>query len=167
MKSVLLVYGTWAGSTAGVASQIGTTLKSLGARVTVVPAGSAPDPTAYDAVVVGSAVRSTSWHPAVIAWCEKHCQELQAKPVALFSVCLTPAMHPERVPEARGYSLPVCAEHEIRPISIGGFSGAYDPLKLSLGDRVRARLWGAKPGDFRDMDEVDGWATRVATLLQV
>ena len=94
MARVLVVYGSWAGSTAGVAHRVGKALSGQGATVIVVPAGSAPDPQAYDAVVVGTAIRAGQWHPSMKGWLSRHAPRLKNTPVAYFSVCLTPAVHP-------------------------------------------------------------------------
>jgi menaquinone-dependent protoporphyrinogen oxidase len=163
---VLVVYGSWAGSTAGVAHRVGKALIAQGATVTVVPAGSAPDPIAYDAVVVGSAVRSGQWHPSARAWLSGHASRLRGKPVALFSVCLTPVAHPTRDAEAQGYMMPLVVKTGIRPVSARAFAGIFDPAKLSLGDRTRARLWGATPGDFRDFAAIDSWALGLAPRFE-
>jgi len=165
MARVLVVYGSWAGSTAGIAHRVGKGLIEQGAAVTVVPAGSAPDPEAYDAVVVGSAIRSGQWHPSVKDWLCKYAPRLQGTPVAFFSVCLTPAVHPLKSAEALGYAVPLTLEVGIRPVSARAFSGVYEPAKLSFSERTRARLWGAKAGDFRDLAAVDSWALGLAPKL--
>jgi menaquinone-dependent protoporphyrinogen oxidase len=158
MGSVLVVYGSWSGATAGVAQRLARAMTLQGARVMVVPASSAPNPAAYDAVVVGSAIHSGEWHPRARSWVTHHAAVLKEKPVACFSVCLTPVAHAERTPEARGYSLPVSAEAGILPMDAAVFAGAYEPGKHSWIERLRAKTWGAKPGDFRDWVAIDRWA---------
>ena len=162
MGSVLVVYGSWAGATAGVAQRVGKTFSMRGARVFVVPASSAPDPGAYDCVVVGSAVHTGEWHPMARAWVTSHAPVLREKPSGFFSVCLTPVVHPLHMAEARGYCLPVSAEAGVHPLDAAAFAGAYDPEKHKLPVRVKARAWGAKPGDFRDWKAIDRWAGSLA-----
>jgi menaquinone-dependent protoporphyrinogen oxidase len=165
MGSVLVVYGSWTGSTAGVAQRLGKALMARGSRVRVVPAGSAPDPEIYDSVVIGSAIRSGEWHPAAKAWLSGHAPVLKEKPVAFFSVCLTPVTRPAHVAEARGYMLPLTAETGVHPIKDGVFAGVFDPKKLSLRERTKAKLWGAKTGDFRDPVAIDAWVAELAPQL--
>jgi menaquinone-dependent protoporphyrinogen oxidase len=165
VATVLVVYGSWAGSTAGVAFRLGKALTALGQTVKVLPAGSAPDPSRFDGVVVGSAIRSGEWHPAAKSWLTNHAPKLQKKPVAFFSVCLTPIVHPLATPEGLGYMLPIAAATGINPVCLGVFPGSYDPATLGLKERTRAKLWGAKKGDFRDMAAVDSWARNFSGLL--
>ena len=166
MSRVLVVYGSWAGSTAGVAHRVGKALTEQGATVTVVPAGSAPDPQAYDAVVVGTAIRAGQWHPSAKDWLTRHGPRLKNTPVAYFSVCLTPAVHPLKSAEAPGYAVPLTLELGILPVSARAFTGIYEPAKLSFIDRTKANLWGAKPGDFRDLAAIDSWALGLAAKLE-
>lgn len=165
MGSVLVVYGSWAGSTAGVAYRIGKTLTACGATVKVVPASSAPDPSGYDAVVVGGAVKDGAWHPVAAAWTAEQASRLWSKPTAFFTVCLTPMVHPERAAEACGYTLPVTAATGVQPVDIGVFAGAYEPNRQSFKTRALMRMWGGKAGDFRDWPAIDAWATDLAGLL--
>ncbi len=54
-KRVLVAYGTKHGATAGIAEQIGKTLREDGLDAVVLPAGDVHDVRAYDAVVLGGA----------------------------------------------------------------------------------------------------------------
>jgi menaquinone-dependent protoporphyrinogen oxidase len=166
MARVLVVYGSWAGSTAGVAHRVGKALTEQGATVTVVPAGSAPDPEAYDAVVLGSAIRAGQWHPSMRQWLSRYVPRLKGTPVAYFSVCLTPAVRPLKAAEAPGYAVPLTLEFGIVPVSARAFSGVYEPAKLSFVDRTKANLWGARPGDFRDLAAIDSWTLGLAAKLE-
>lgn len=165
MGSVLVVYGSWAGSTAGVARRVGDGLHAQGVQVKVMPASAAPDPSAYDAIVVGSGVHGGMWHPNVQEWVAKHARTLKTKPTAFFSVCLTPVSHPRKAAEARGYTLPLSAETGVTPVDIGVFAGAFEPKRHSIGTRMMAKAWGAKPGDFRDWPAVDDWTLGVTQQL--
>lgn len=165
MPSVLLVYGSWNGSTARVARHLRQELTLHGLEVSAAPATSAPDPASFDAVVIGSAVRSGEWHPAAMDWLKRHALKLRQKPVAVFSVCLTPACRPERLSEARGYSLPLRMELGLQPVSESVFAGAHDPSRLKLGDRLKARSVGARAGDYIEPQAIDEWAGQVGRLL--
>lgn len=165
MPSVLLVYGSWAGATARVARQLHEGLTMRGLEVAAAPAGSAPDPAAYDAVIIGSAVRAGSWHPAATDWVKRHALKLRNKPLAVFSVCLTPACRPEKAAEARGYALPLTLELGLRPVASGVFAGAYDPSRVRLADRLKAHTLRARAGDYIEPQAIDEWAGEVRRLL--
>jgi menaquinone-dependent protoporphyrinogen oxidase len=165
MNSVLVVYGSWAGSTASVAHRIGKALTAQGVTARVMSASSDPDPTPYDGVVVGSGVHGGVWHPKVRQWVADRARALKGKPTAFFSVCLTPVSHPLKVAEARGYTLPLSSETGVRPFDVGVFAGAFDPKNHSLGTRMLAKAWGAKAGDFRDWAAVDEWTSGIMLQL--
>jgi menaquinone-dependent protoporphyrinogen IX oxidase len=98
-------------------------------------------------------------------WLKRHAIKLRAKPLAVFSVCLTPACRPERLAEARGYALPVRMELGLQPVSEGVFAGAHDPSRLTFGDRLKARSMGARAGDYIEPQAIDEWAGQVGRLL--
>lgn len=165
MASVLLVYGSWTGSAARVARQLHRELSLQGLDVSAAPATSAPDPSGFDAVIVGSAVRSGAWHPAAMDWLKKYALRLRTKPLAVFSVCLTPACRPEKLDEARGYSAPLTIELGLQPLTTGVFAGSHDPSRLGIRDRIRTAVLGAKAGDFIEPQAIDEWATKVGRAL--
>ena len=62
-KKVLVAYASFCGSTGGVAEAIGQTLCRHGAQADVRLVNNITDIAGYQAVIVGSAVRSNSWRP--------------------------------------------------------------------------------------------------------
>jgi menaquinone-dependent protoporphyrinogen IX oxidase len=98
-------------------------------------------------------------------WLSRYAPRLRSAPVAYFSVCLTPAVHPLRAAEAPGYAVPLTLELGIHPVSARAFPGVYVPSELSFIDRTKANLWGARPGDFRDLAAIDSWALGLAAKL--
>ena len=56
MQRALIVYATRHGATQGIAERIGDVLRSRSIDAVVTSANHEPDPTAYDAIVVGSGV---------------------------------------------------------------------------------------------------------------
>jgi menaquinone-dependent protoporphyrinogen oxidase len=57
-----------------------------------VPIGSSPDPAAYDAVVVGSAVHGQAWLPQAVDWLRTSRDALASRPVWAFSVGMPAAV---------------------------------------------------------------------------
>jgi menaquinone-dependent protoporphyrinogen oxidase len=167
MSSVLVVYGTGTGCTTGVAERIGTALAGGGAKVDVVSAKDSPDPTAYDAVVVGSGVRMSQWHEPVRKWVASRADTLKTMPVAFYTVNLTLAMAPERRAEIRAWTDPLVDETGVKPIDVGVFAGWYEPGKFSFIERAIMGAMKAPRGDFRDWNAIDEWTKSVApTLLE-
>ena len=165
MSKVLVVYGTGSGCTAGVAERIGSALADGGATVDVVSAKDSPDPTAYDAVVVGSGVRMSQWHEPVRKWVAAKADVLKGKPAAFYTVNLTLATEPERRAEIRAWTDPLIAETGVKPIDVGVFAGWYEPKKLSFLERTIMGAMKAPQGDFRDWGAIDQWTRALAPRL--
>ena len=85
-KSILVAYATRTGSTIGVAAAIGETLAGRGYAVDVKPLSEKPDPAAYDAVILGSAVNGGKWLPEAVEFTRNYQQALHKAPLALFCV---------------------------------------------------------------------------------
>lgn len=161
---VLVVYGTSSGCTTGVAEKIGERLTELGATVDVVSAEKAGDPSEYDAVIVGSGVRAGSWHSAAKKWAEAHATALKARPVALFTVGLTP-QDPSKNDEVKRYTDALLQATGIEPVDIGVFAGWNEPKAFSFVERTVLKMMKAPVGDFRDMKAIAGWAESVLPKL--
>lgn len=167
MSTVLVVYGTKTGCTAGIAEKIGSTLAGAGATVDVRPVGDSPSAADYDAVVVGSGVRAGNWHGTVKKWVAANADALKARPVAFFTACLTMASEPEKAEEVRAYTDPLIAETGVTPIEIGLFAGMNEPKKFSLPERLILKAMKSPEGDFRDLEAVAEWTRGIAGKLGV
>ncbi|KAF0209404.1 MAG: flavodoxin domain-containing protein [Actinomycetota bacterium] len=165
MSTVLVVYGTRTGCTSGIAEKISETLAALGMRADVRPAEDKPDPSAYDAIIVGSGVRAGNWHGSVKEWVTANADTLRAKPTALFTACLTMGTSPEKSDEVRAYTDALTAETGVVPVDVGLFAGMNVPKTFSLPERLIMKLMKAPEGDFRDFAAVAAWADAVAPKL--
>lgn len=161
---VLVVVASRHGSTAEIATAlargIGQSAAGTATGVTAVAtaAEQRPDPGAFDAVVLGSAVYAGRWLDAAREYASGHAAALRSRPVWLFS--------------SGPIGAPVVAEdepHDVAPIAtLTGarahrvFPGRLDPARLSFGERSVATAMRAPIGDFRDWDEVRAWAAEIA-----
>lgn len=167
MSRVLVVYGTGTGCTAEIAERIGVTLIRRGAKVHVVSAKDAPDPAAYEAVIVGSGVRAGNWHAPVKEWVAKHARTLKGKPVAMFTACLTLGQDPTKTDEVRAYTDTLISETGVTPIYLGLFAGLNDPKKFSFVERTIMKMMKSPVGDFRDWAAIEAWAGKTADAFGV
>jgi menaquinone-dependent protoporphyrinogen oxidase len=167
MNSVLVVYGTGSGCTAGVAERIGAAVAARGVKVDVVPAKDAPDPSGYDAVFVGSGVRAGNWHAPVKEWVTRNASTLGTGKLAFFTVGLTLATDPGKTEEVRAYTDALIAESGVTPSDVGLFAGWNEPKRFSFIERTIMKLMKTPEGDFRDWASIDAWATKTATALGV
>ena len=86
---ILVVWASRHGATEEVAHTIAEELTAAGHTVTSVAATDAPNPDAYDAVVLGSAVYMAQWEDSMRRYVNTHHDELLARPLWAFSVGLS------------------------------------------------------------------------------
>lgn len=186
MSRVLIVYATRHGGTAGIALRIAETLRSNRLDVVVADAAEQPDPSGFDAYVVGSGVQIGSWYKEALEYLEQHRPILGIRAVWLFSSGplpgssvtaeavtdpITLALGPEEGPGSGGRKKLEAIAAVLRPRDHRVFTGAYDPKapSKSIPERFVRLMPGSKKilpaGDFRDWDSVVGWANEIAAEL--
>jgi menaquinone-dependent protoporphyrinogen oxidase len=165
--TVLVAYGTWAGSTAEVAEEIGKTLREAGLSVDVKSARGVDDVSAYGGVVVGSGVRAGRLHPHVLKFLKAHHAALSEVPVAYFVVCLSMMKDTEEERrEAMGYlDRGRQAAPQVEPVGVGLFGGVMDFSKLGGLTRFMVRTMKSPEGDYRDWDAIRAWAREIQPAL--
>src|SRR5688572_9679743 len=154
-NKILVTYSSRTGWTVGVAEAIGKTLAENGVQADVIPMKEVKDLSTYNAVVAGSAIRSKAWLPEAVQFIRTYQKELEAKPFAVFLVCMTLAM-----PSGENYRPHISTWLDpvralVSPVSVGLFAGGLDISKVeSFSDRLMFRLsvmfgvW--KEGDHRN-----------------
>ncbi len=159
MRKILVAYASKAGSTGEVARAIGETLSAQGASVEVLQIKHVKDVSAYQAVIVGSAIRMGNWLPEAVNFVKTHQAELRQRPTAYFLVSgFLKDNTPEVVQKVSAFLDPVRAVME--PVSTGLFAGKMDYGKLSFLDRTIAKAVGSVEGDWRNWDAIRAWAAQ-------
>lgn len=164
MSKVLVAYATKSGSATEIARRIGAKLAEAGAQVDVKPVEDKPDPSGYDAVVVGSGVRIGSWHKRAKEWVAANDRPLKGKPVAFFTVCMT-MTEEGKEDEVRAYTDALTKESGVEPVDVGLFAGWFVPKKFSWLERTIMSKMGAPEGDHRDFAAAEAWAAKTAGQL--
>jgi menaquinone-dependent protoporphyrinogen oxidase len=158
---VLVAYASKYGSTREIAEAIAVVLVDAGLAVDVLAAGDIRDISMYDAVVLGSALYSAHWRRDANRFVRRHLDELQVRPVWLFSS--GPLDH-----SAEHADIPL-TEHVVRdvaPIGARGhrtFGGRLLPGTPGMDEALLATH---HVGDFRDWDAIGAWAREIADALR-
>jgi menaquinone-dependent protoporphyrinogen oxidase len=170
---VLVVYASKYGSTRGIAERIANTLNESGQQAAAVRASRAGPLDGYDAFVIGSAAYMFSWMKEAVDFVRQNASTLRGKPVWFFSSGpIGTATVDAQGRDVRETTVPKeIAEFtsSIQPRDHHVFFGAFDHTKLNLTHRLVYALPAMKSlltdGDFRDWDEIDAWAKRIAGTL--
>ena len=152
---MLVVAASRHGSTAEIASRIAGVLDA-----DLCDADAAPDPSAYDAVVVGSAVYMGRWLEPARRFADANAEALAVRPTWLFSS--GPVGDPPQPAEA--VDLHELAQR-VHAVDHHVFAGALDRTSLGRGERLVARAVRAADGDYRDWADVERWARGIAAAL--
>ena len=152
------------GATAEIAAELAHAIeesdagRAAGLSAVPMPADQRPDPTAFDAVVVGSAVYAGLWLDPAREYATAHADVLRTRPVWLFSS--GPIGDPP---------FPADEPHEVAALThLTGarghmtFPGKLDKTLLGFGERAMATALRAPVGDFRDWDAVRSWGEELA-----
>ncbi|GAB3205646.1 flavodoxin domain-containing protein [Nocardia tengchongensis] len=167
---IAVVYSTAQGSTREIADFIGASLTARGATVEVADAEHAPDPTRFDAVILGSAVHDRALLPELDNYVRSHRHELRARPVWLFSVGLGPALVGP-IGRLIGRMVPkniAAMRDAVTPRDYRAFAGHYERAGVSLSARTLYRLIGGpRYGDLRDWTAITAWTDTIAQELKL
>ncbi len=165
---VLVAYASRFGSTWGVAERVAARLRTGGNHVDVRPADQVGDASAYDAVVLGSAVFNQRWLPDADQFVKRNLDVLATRPVWLFSVgtfgdrkrLIGPLMkrEPKGIREL---------EQAIRPRDYRVFAGVIDRYRWPFVSRLFYHALGGRLGDNRDWWEIDRWTDEIGCALQL
>jgi menaquinone-dependent protoporphyrinogen oxidase len=177
---LLIAYGSRLGSTAEQAVWMSETAASSGFAVEVARAENAPRAEGFDAVILGSAVRSSSWLPEAIQWAADNGDALAEKPYALFEASISAAKMLSAAEDA-GLSpkqLEKLARHRedldaaapiLKATPIVYLPGCLDYEKMPPALRFIFPIASGtlSSGDFRDRNRVAEFTTRAVSAANV
>jgi len=158
---VLVVWESKHGSTADIALTIGAALRERGLQVDLCDVASAPKAEKFDAYVIGSAVYAGHWMKGIKQYVHDNRELLLSHRVWLFSS--GPIGRPPKPQEPPVDLKEVMESTAPRDHMI--FAGKLDRAKLSFAERAIATALRAPQGDFRNWDEIRGWAGQIADEL--
>lgn len=161
---VLIVYASKCGSTGEVAEFIGKELCDSGIMVDVRLINDTIDPSQYQAVIIGSAIRMGKWLPDASKFIETHQETLSHVPTAYFTVCMTLIEDTiENRNAVADYMKPV--NQVLEPIDTGLLAGKMDYDKLSCLERTIIKAIGTPEGDYRNWETIHTWTNDLRRKL--
>lgn len=162
-STVLVLHASRMGSTREIAEAIADELRRTDHAVTCQPCSDAPEPAAFDAVLLGSAIYAGRWLRDATRYLRRYGPQLTARPTYLFQSGpvgntggdTSRTLSPRTVARfVRAHGLP-------EPVTFAG--------RLDLAHaRTRLQRWmatGSLAGDYRDWDTIRAWAHRVGVEL--
>jgi menaquinone-dependent protoporphyrinogen oxidase len=164
---VLVAVESKHGSTRGIAEALARDLadsaagRSVGLTAVAISVEQQPDPSAFDVVVLGSAVYAGRWLEPARQFATTHITSLRSRPVWLFSS--GPIGQPPFPPDEPHDAEPIGTMLVARGHRV--FPGRLEKDLLSVGERAMVTAMRAPLGDFRDWGLVRSWAEEIASTL--
>lgn len=158
---VLVAYASKGGSTAEIAHAIGAGLLESGLDIDVRPVRHVETLDGYGAVIVGSAVYHGTWQPDAFKFLRHRRERLRLLPVWLFD-----SGPLDRSAEHRVLLLPPGIADLAGAIGVRGhitFGGRLGGTGLTTAERML--VIEGRGGDYRNFDDIRGWAAAVARDL--
>ena len=167
MTKVLVTFASSHGATAEIAQVIGTVLRDNQLVVDVRRMEDIKDISAYDALVVGSAIYIGEWIDLAKHFLTEHTDNLRHKYVWLFSS--GPTGEGNALELLDGVRLPESVEAiaaEIQPRDVAVFGGKIDLRRLRKNERIIVKAADVPKGDFRNWHAIKFWAQQIADALK-
>ena len=162
--TALVAYATHSGATRTLAETLADALRDAGLDCELVDLEEAPDPSGYDAVVLGSGVRVESIEKSAAAWAKQHADALATRPFAFFS-CSGSASDPAKGGKQKATDA-FLATLDHTPVATKNFPGWVLMDRIPLHERVLLKSMRTPTGDFRDLPAVAAWGREIAPLLR-
>lgn len=164
MKHVLIVYGSFSGSTAEIADSMKTYLGSNTCEVTLLPAsGNQINLSKYDLIIIGSAIRGDRIYGKIGEFIKINRPVLNQKKIAVFAVCGTIASTNEKKREhALSYTNNVACGLSTTKKAV--FAGKINKTGW-FGDMMGKMIMGLAPGDYRDWNKIRDWTLSINEVL--
>jgi len=175
-KSLLVTYATSHGSTAEVAQHIADKLSKYRVDVDSAPIMQVRNLAKYDVVVFGSPVHNGLMLPALTHFLTTHGTTLARKHVFLFLTCILVLEQDGAASAIERYIPNRIHEHlGIPPENIRAFAGKLNWDTITIDERwqLTNRYDGKKlpdqngSSDYRDWDQIGGWANTIAEQLNL
>ena len=178
MAKILVLYGTTDGHTAKVAATVAEELRTAGASVDVVEAGTnEPAPEDYAGVIVAASVHVGGYQRSVRQWVRRHAETLRRKPSAFLSVSLGVLQgDPQVQREVEAIVTRFLRATQWDPAMVQNVAGAvlftrYNLIKRWIMKRIVAKAGGAtdtsRDYEYTNWSDLRAFAERFNRIVAV
>lgn len=159
---VLVTVASRHGGTREIGAEVAAVLREHGHEVVEADPDDVGAVEEYDAAVLGSAVYVGRLAAALRELVDRQGGQLATRPTWLFwsGRVGEPPLPADEPDDVRVVARRVAAR------GVAAFGGRLQRDELGLAERALVAMIEAEAGDFRDFDEVDAWAARVADELR-
>lgn len=175
MATILILYSTTDGHTRDICLRLQQVVEGLGHRVTLASLADAPapDPQAFDKIVIGARIRYGRHSPRVLDFVRRHLKALETRPSAFFSVNAVARKAGKERPETNPYVRKFLRRTPWRPAQLAVFGGKIDYARYRLLDRAVIRLIMRLTGgptdlrvavDFTDWQQVEAFGMAIVEM---
>lgn len=164
---VLVTYASKHGATKEIAERIGGVLRESDIDVDLRDVKEAGDPSAYKAVVLGSAAYMGRWRGEAVKYLKNNTAQLAALPIWLFMS--GPSGKGEATELLKGVIYPPGMQpviDAIKPRDVKPFHGDTSASRFSGWEKWIMKRVGADAADFRDWDMITSWTQGIAAELK-
>jgi menaquinone-dependent protoporphyrinogen oxidase len=166
-KNILIAYGGNYDATKEIAQYMAGIITRMGAMVDIKGVDEIRNISAYDSVIIGSAVRMDKLLGKTLKFTRRFAESLRDKKTAYFVTCITMKNDtPENREKAAGFLNPLCQIKE--PVGKGLFGGKLDYNKIGFLWKSLAKQDKSgqmEEGDFRNWAQIKAWTLDVASRL--
>ncbi len=159
---VLITVASKYGATAEIGKIIERVIATAGHEPHLRQPDDVTDLSAYDAVVLGSAVYAGNWRPTARKFADRYAQELLALPLWTFS---SGPLGTEKESDTDMGTIITKRVDALMPIEHKVFRGKLDPEQLKLSEKMIVRMVKAPEGDYRDQNDIVAWAQSINDFL--
>jgi menaquinone-dependent protoporphyrinogen IX oxidase len=163
-KHILIVYGSFSGSTREIADSMKTYLSNDSTLVEIISAKKEmTDLSKYELIFIGSAIRGNAPHPQIIEFIDINRDELSTKKVAVFAVCGTITSTKKKKRE-NALTYPDNVANGLNVYKKEVFAGNMPSSGKKFDDFMAKLFLGIKTGDYRNWDKIKRWVIETESI---
>lgn len=160
-KNILIVYGTFSGSTKEIVDSIKMYVENDSMFVETIPAeGKKIELTKFDLIIIGSAIHGNAPYPQILEFIDVNRAELNSKKIAVFAVCGT-ITSTKKSKRDNALTYPNKISHGLTVFSKEVFAGKMPSSGKKFDDFMAKLFLGIKTGDFRDWAKIKVWSIEI------